>query len=113
GAATGIVGGGVVRPGGGSVVRPGGGSVPAGADADRASGGIVVPRAGCAVVIRTCGGGGIVGSGWVDVDCGARARGNGATSPAPRIGGTVEVMRGGWTLLEAGVLNRSPAGSEG
>jgi hypothetical protein len=65
----------------------GGGSVPAGAER-RDSGGIVVPRGGLAVRMRT-------GSpaGCCEVACGARERGSGAISPA--LGGMVDVIRGG------------------
>jgi len=50
------------------------------------SGGIVLPRSGSAVDIRSC-----------DVECGARPRGSGSTSPAPRSAGTGDVSRDGWS----------------
>jgi hypothetical protein len=78
----------------------------------RPIGGIVVPRAGDAVVMRTCGGGGCCVSEWFDVLCGARPRGSGATSPAPRIGGIVLVIRaGGRTRVDFGSANKSADGS--
>jgi hypothetical protein len=60
-------------------------------------GGMVVLRDGGAVVTRT--GGGTFGSWCCDVPLGARPRGSGWTSPAPRIGGMVEVMRAGCGFL--------------
>jgi hypothetical protein len=72
-------------------------------------GGIVLPRSGSAVDIRTC-----CGSTYCDeVECGARRAGSGATSPAPRSGGTVSVRRGavGRDGRDGGAENRSAAGS--
>jgi hypothetical protein len=76
----------------------------------RDSGGIVVPRGGLADRMRTRGNTSSSAASLNEdeddgededeiecsaVDCGARPRGNGATSPAPCIGGTVDVIRGG------------------
>jgi hypothetical protein len=74
----------------------------------RDSGGIVLPRVGSAVDMRT--GGGISGTSC-EVECGARVRGSGATSPAPRIGGTGDVIRGAFTLVDLGDENKSALGS--
>ena len=72
------------------------------------SGGIVPPRVGGTVIDRTCAGGRLC----CEVPPADRVRGSGATSPAPRIGGIVAVIRGGVTLVVLGLANRSSDGSE-
>ena len=71
------------------------------------SGGIDPPRIGGAVIDRTFGCGKCCCVPPAD-----RVRGNGATSPAPRIGGTVADIRGGFTVVLRGFAKRSSDGSE-
>jgi hypothetical protein len=99
GIGTGEVARGVVRGGG----RPAGDAA-----VGRDSGGIVLPRSGSALDIRTGDGG---GSECCDVAFGARRGGSGSTSPAPRIGGIGDVRRGARAGVDIGAPNRSAAGS--
>jgi hypothetical protein len=96
--------------------RTGGAIVPAAA-VRRDSGGIVVPRGGLADRMRTRGrtsSSACAAAASIEcsaVDCGARPRGSGATSPAPCIGGTVDVIRGG--CIDANRSSASPGGTDG
>ena len=101
----------------GEDVGIGGVTVPA-ADVRRESGGIVVPRAGLAARMRTRGkpsssalAEAALPIACSEVACGARLRGSGATSPAPRIGCTVELIRVG--CIEANRSSPALGGAAG